>query len=79
MGVNYGADNVRFPRRCKVGARIRGRGADPRGERRTRTAVQAKIRVTVEIEGGERPPASPTRSAAFFSRPLPLHEVPRHA
>ncbi len=54
MGVNYGTDKVRFPAPVKVGARIRGRGtlvsteAVPRG-------VQGVIRVTVEIEGSDRP------------------------
>ena len=55
MGVNYGADRVRFPAPVRVGARIRG-GAELIEVEDTRDgAVQAKIRVTVEIEGGERP------------------------
>jgi len=55
MGVNYGADRVRFPAPVKVGSRIRG-GAELLEVESTKDGgVQAKIRVTVEIEGSERP------------------------
>jgi acyl dehydratase len=55
MGVNYGADRVRFPAPVPVGARIRA-GAELVGAEDTKDgAVQARIRVTVEIEGNERP------------------------
>jgi acyl dehydratase len=55
MGVNYGADRIRFPAPVKVGSRIRG-GAELVEVENTRDGgFQAKIRVTVEIEGGERP------------------------
>ena len=55
MGVNYGADRIRFPAPVKVGSRIRG-GAELLEVENTRDGgVQAKIRVTVEIEGSERP------------------------
>jgi len=54
MGVNYGCEKVRFPAPVKVGARLRGRGeiltAEVSGE-----GVQVTIRITVEIEGSERP------------------------
>jgi acyl dehydratase len=54
MGVNYGTDKVRFPAPVRVGARIRGGGElvtveDVKG------GVQATIRVTVEIDGSDRP------------------------
>ncbi len=54
MGVNYGADKLRFPAPVPVGSRIRGRGeltsaVDVKG------GVQAVVRVTVEIEGSDRP------------------------
>ena len=55
MGLNYGCDKVRFPAPVRVGARIRGRGlvlaAVPVGE----DGVQVTIRVTIEIEGGDKP------------------------
>jgi acyl dehydratase len=55
MGLNYGCDKVRFPAPVRVGARIRGRGqvlaAVPVGL----DGVQVSIRVTIEIEGGDKP------------------------
>ena len=54
MGVNLGTDRVRFPAPVKVGARIRGRGeilkVEALGE-----AVQSTVRVSIEIEGCDRP------------------------
>lgn len=54
MGVNYGCDKVRFPAAVPVGSAIRGKGeiiaVEAKGE-----AVQATIRVTVEIQGSDRP------------------------
>lgn len=55
MGVNYGTDKVRFPSAVKVGARIRGKGELIAAEKTKDGGVQAIIRVTVEIEGAERP------------------------
>jgi acyl dehydratase len=54
MGVNYGCDRVRFPAAVKVGARVRGR-AEIVGVESVGAAVQATVRVSVEIEGSERP------------------------
>ncbi len=54
MGVNYGCDRVRFPAAVKVGARVRGRAEVVRVEA-IGAAVQATVRVSVEIEGGDRP------------------------
>jgi acyl dehydratase len=54
MGVNYGADRLRFPAPVPVGSRIRGGGELLRVED-VKGGVQATIRVTVEIEGGDRP------------------------
>ncbi len=55
MGINYGVDRVRFPAPVPVGSRIRGRGQVLEVERRPDGSVRAKIRVTVEIEGSDRP------------------------
>jgi acyl dehydratase len=55
MGVNYGVDRVRFPAPVKVGARVRGTGELVEVERQKDGSVQAKVRVTVEIEGGGKP------------------------
>ncbi len=55
MGVNYGADRVRFPAPVLVGSRIRGGGELISAESTKDGAVQAVVRVIVEIEGSERP------------------------
>lgn len=54
MGVNYGADRVRFPAPVPVGSRLRGRGevlacTDVPG------GVQTTIRITAEVDGGTKP------------------------
>ena len=54
MGVNYGCNKVRFPSPVRVGSRVRGVGEllqleDVQG------GQQATIRVTIEIEGSEKP------------------------
>lgn len=54
MGVNYGCDRVRFPAPVAVGSRIRGRGELLKVEA-VKGGVQATVRVTVEVEGQERP------------------------
>lgn len=54
MGVNIGTDNLRFLNPVRSGARIRGVGELVKaGE--ARGGVQAVVRVTVEIEGQEKP------------------------
>ena len=55
MGVNYGTDKVRFPSAVKVGSRLRGKGELVIAEKTMDGGVQAVIRVTVEIEGNDRP------------------------
>jgi acyl dehydratase len=55
MGVNYGADRVRFPAPVPVGSRVRGSAELLEAAVQKDGSVQAKIRVTVEIEGSERP------------------------
>lgn len=54
MGVNYGSDKLRFPAPVKVNSRVRGVGELIAVEN-VKNAVQAVIRVTVEIEGEQRP------------------------
>ena len=54
MGVNYGADRLRFPAPVRVGSRIRG-GAELVAVEEVKGGVQATIRVTVEIKNGDRP------------------------
>lgn len=54
MGVNYGVDKVRFPSAVKVGSRVRGRGEIVKVEE-VKGGIQAITRVTVEIEGSDKP------------------------
>ncbi len=55
MGVNYGCDRVRFPAPVRVGARIRGVGEITQVDTLANGAVQVVVRVTVEVEGSDRP------------------------
>ena len=55
MGVNYGCDKVRFPSPVKVGSRVRGAGEVVAAEEVKGGAVQVTVRVSVEIEGSDRP------------------------
>ena len=55
MGVNYGCDRVRFPAPVRVGARIRAQGELVAVETTKDGGVQATIRVTIEIDGENRP------------------------
>ncbi|MFQ5666403.1 MAG: MaoC family dehydratase [Candidatus Binatia bacterium] len=54
MGVNYGVDKVRFPAPVPVGSKIRGDAQLIKVED-VQGGIQATIRVTVEIEGKDRP------------------------
>ena len=54
MGVNYGLDKVRFPAPVKASQRVRGRGELIKVEV-AGAALQATVRMTIEVEGGERP------------------------
>ncbi len=52
--VNVGADRLRFLAPVKVGSRIRGVG-EIVGVEEIKGAVQSVVRVTVEIEGSDKP------------------------
>jgi acyl dehydratase len=54
MGVNYGTDKVRFPSSVPVGSRVRG-SAELVAVEEIKGSIQATTRVTVEIEGSDRP------------------------
>lgn len=54
MGVNIGTDNLRFLSPVRAGSRIRGKGELVKAEE-VKGGVQAVVRVTVEIEGVEKP------------------------
>ncbi len=55
MGVNYGTNRLRFPAPVPVGSRIRAGAELVEAERTRDGAIQAVMRVTVEVEGSERP------------------------
>ena len=65
MGVNYGCGKVRFPAPAPAGSRIRGLGevlevAPVQGGR------QMIVRVTVEMEGQERPACVAETISRFY-------------
>ena len=56
MGINYGLDKVRFPSPVPVGKRVRARRELIEATLVAGgTGVQAKYKVTVEIEGSDKP------------------------
>lgn len=55
-GINVGSDRVRFPAPVVVGSRLRGSGVLLAAEAK-KGGVQIVVRMTVEIEGAERPAA----------------------
>lgn len=54
MGVNYGCEKVRFPAPVPVDSKVRG-GGEVVSVEEVKGGFQAIIRVTVEIEGNDRP------------------------
>jgi acyl dehydratase len=65
MGVNYGCEKVRFPAAVRSGSRLRGRATivacdDVPG------GVQLTIRITVEIEGADKPACVADTLSRFY-------------
>jgi acyl dehydratase len=54
MGVNYGADRLRFPSPVPVGSRVRA-GVELLSVTQGSSGYQAVARVTIEREGGDKP------------------------
>lgn len=65
MGVNYGCEKVRFPAAVPVGSRVRGHGQITSAEE-VKGGVQVVVRMTIEIEGGERPACVIDTISRFF-------------
>ena len=65
MGVNVGLDRVRFPMHVTAGSRIRGVGEIVSVEE-IKGAIQSVVRVTVEIEGQERPACVADTISRYF-------------
>ena len=66
MGVNYGLDRVRFTSPVPVGSKIRARGELTKADEMKGGAVQAVVRVTVEIDGSDRPACIADTISRFF-------------
>jgi acyl dehydratase len=56
MGINYGIDKARFIAPVPAGGRVRGRGEVVSATEVT-GGVQAVVRITIELEGSEKPAA----------------------
>ncbi|MFW6092581.1 MAG: MaoC family dehydratase [Pseudomonadota bacterium] len=65
MGVNYGCDTVRFPAPVLVDSRIRGVG-EVTDVSAVKNGVQLVVRVTVEVEGQDRPACVVDSISRFF-------------
>ncbi len=65
MGVNVGLDKVRFPMAVTAGSRIRGVGEIVSVEE-IKGAIQSVVRVTVEIEGQDRPACVADTISRYF-------------
>ena len=66
MGVNYGANKVRFPSPVPVGSKLSGRG-EILDAKEIPGGVQTTIRVTIEREGGDKPCAVVDTLTRFMS------------
>ena len=65
MGVNYGCEKVRFPAPVPVGSRVRG-GGEVISAQEVKGGVQVVVRMTIEIEGSERPACVIDTISRFF-------------
>jgi acyl dehydratase len=54
MGINYGANRVRFPAPVPVGSRLRARG-EIKSVEEVAGGVQMTTLVTIELEGSDKP------------------------
>ena len=54
MAINYGLNKVRFPRPVPVGSRVRA-GAEIADVKGTPSGTLVNLRVTIEVEGVDRP------------------------
>jgi acyl dehydratase len=67
MGVNYGTDKVRFPAPVPVGSRIRA-GGEIVAVEEVKGGVQVVVRVTIEIEGKDRPACVVDTISRFYPK-----------
>ena len=69
MGINYGADRLRFPAPVPVGSRVRGSAELVEVEPQKDGSFQSKVRVTIEIEGSERPACVVDSISRYYPAP----------
>ena len=65
MGVNYGCEKVRFPSAVPVGSNVRG-GGEVISAEEVKGGVQVVVRMTIEVEGGDRPACVIDTISRFF-------------
>lgn len=65
MGVNVGLDRVRFPSPVPVGSKIRAQGEIVEVEE-LKCGIQSIVRVTVEIEGQDKPACVADTISRYF-------------
>lgn len=65
MGVNYGCEKVRFPAAVPVNSRVRG-GGEVISAEEVKGGVQVVVRMTIEIDGGDRPACVIDTISRFF-------------
>jgi acyl dehydratase len=65
MGVNYGCEKVRFPAPVPVGSRVRG-GGEVISAEEVKGGVQVVVRITIEIDGSDRPGCVIDTISRFF-------------
>jgi acyl dehydratase len=67
FAVNYGTNKVRFPAPVKVGSRIRG-GGEVVSVEESKGGILSAVRVTVEIEGEDRPACIAETVSLYFPK-----------
>ncbi|MEH6585604.1 MAG: MaoC family dehydratase [Halioglobus sp.] len=65
MGVNYGCEKVRFPAAVPVDSKVRGAGEVISAEE-VKGGVQIVVRMTIEVEGSDRPGCVIDTISRFF-------------
>ncbi|PWR17713.1 MaoC family dehydratase [Zavarzinia compransoris] len=66
MGVNIGCDKIRFLNPVTVGSRIRGKGELAKVQETPDGGIQVTIRVTVEIDGSDKPACVADTVSRFY-------------
>lgn len=67
-GVNVGTDRIRFLVPVPVGSRIRGRG-EIVGAEEIKGAIQSVVRITIELEGSEKPACIVDTISRYYPEP----------